>query len=667
MVPGNVDDFTGLDQAWNDFLVSSSQSPPDDDRRLAELLELAVEMVSEELGSRHTLNADRDGLDVRVRRSTSGSNEIKGEILARICNKSAMGGGLGKQVTELLDNVVSLGPHPVRAAMVRSRDYKPKTPNSAIAKTLAKLFAAGGSKVIVPDSDWRAIQAMQRFRAQNQNAPFSQWLCHAQPMSKLASLRKLLDLDRLASPDNLDSTGQSQERSPLGATRTSTATTGPTNRTSGANQESNASRSPNREAEAELAAPPLGSIQVGTTRNRKNDFVLLAKNELSRHVAFLGGTGSGKTTAALNIVEQLLYQDIPVLLVDRKGDLVTYAREQVFQQPCDNALLRERQTQLRDWVDVAVYTPGQPNGRPINLPIAPDGLGEMDTADIRMTAAQAARSLGQMLGYKESGKNASRIAVMVEAIELMAGQSYQRITLDDLIQYIDDRDDALIAAIGKLDVKLFDGLLEDLQTLKITRKLLFPADAEPLRADDLFGTNARKTRLSVISLKFLGDVANIQFWVAQLLLELSRWMGKSPSSDLRAAVLFDEADLYLPATSKPATKEPMENLLRRARSAGLGVMLATQSPGDFDYKCRDNINTWFLGRIKEATAINKMKSMLNECKRDVRSELGSQDTGEFFLVRNNEVTAIRGDRSIVETRQVPEDEILRLAQQRSAV
>ena len=51
VVPGNDDDFTDLDQAWNDFLVSSSQSPPDDDQRLAELLELAVEMVSDELDS----------------------------------------------------------------------------------------------------------------------------------------------------------------------------------------------------------------------------------------------------------------------------------------------------------------------------------------------------------------------------------------------------------------------------------------------------------------------------------------------------------------------------------------------------------------------------------------------------------------------------------------
>ena len=60
-------------------------------------------------------------------------------------------------------------------------------------------------------------------------------------------------------------------------------------------------------------------------------------------------------------------------------------------------------------------------------------------------------------------------------------------------------------------------------------------------------------------------------------------------------------------TSKPATKEPMENLLKRARSAGLGVLLATQSPGDFDYKCRENINTWFVGKIKEDNITSRFR------------------------------------------------------------
>jgi hypothetical protein len=234
-----------------------------------------------------------------------------------------------------------------------------------------------------------------------------------------------------------------------------------------------------------------------------------------------------------------------------------------------------------------------------------------------------------------------------------------------LIDFINERDDALISAIGVLDVKLFDSLLEDLQTLWINRPQLFPVEGEPLCAEALLGlgdySRPGRTRLSVISTKFLGGTASIQFWVAQLLLELSRWASKSPSTALQAIAMFDEADLYLPATSKPASKEPMEGLLKRARSAGLGVMLATQSPGDFDYKSKENINTWFIGKIKEVTAIKKMKPMLSDLNRDIGSELASQQTGDFFLVRNGDTTAIRSHRSLVETVQLPEDEILCLA------
>ena len=59
----------------------------------------------------------------------------------------------------------------------------------------------------------------------------------------------------------------------------------------------------------------------------------------------------------------------------------------------------------------------------------------------------------------------------------------------------------------------------------------------------------------------------VEFWVAQLLLALDRWRTKNPAPHLQAVFLFDEADLYLPAVRQPATKAPMESLLRRARSA----------------------------------------------------------------------------------------------------
>src|SRR5262249_13197338 len=130
----------------------------------------------------------------------------------------------------------------------------------------------------------------------------------------------------------------------------------------------------------------------------------------------------------------------------------------------------------------------------------------------------------------------------------------------------------------------------------------------------------------------------------------------------QAAVMFDEADLYLPATSQPATKAPMENLLRRARSAGLGGLLATQSPGDFDYRCHDNIKTWMLGRITQPVALQKMPPMPAQIRVDVASKLAGRQGGQFFLLRNGDAASFTAQLPAIGPEQLPEAEILQLAQ-----
>src|SRR5207244_13289085 len=130
----------------------------------------------------------------------------------------------------------------------------------------------------------------------------------------------------------------------------------------------------------------------------------------------------------------------------------------------------------------------------------------------------------------------------------------------------------------------------------------------------------------------------------------------------QAVVLFDEADVYLPAgNSQPATKAPMEDLLKRARSAGVGIFLATQSPGDFDYKCKENVRTWLIGRVKEPRALEKLKPMLAATKGGVTDKLAGQATGEFYLVREAGVTAVRSNESFIRTEQLPENQIAALA------
>ena len=130
-----------------------------------------------------------------------------------------------------------------------------------------------------------------------------------------------------------------------------------------------------------------------------------------------------------------------------------------------------------------------------------------------------------------------------------------------------------------------------------------------------------RTRLSIIYTGFLGDNENILFWVSQFLSEALRFCQRNPNDELQAVVMFDEADLYIPANAKPATAEPLQSLLKRARSAGLGMMLATQSPGDLDYKSRDQITSWFIGRVREDTALRKLKAAFSE---RVRSRAGGR-------------------------------------------
>jgi hypothetical protein len=282
----------------------------------------------------------------------------------------------------------------------------------------------------------------------------------------------------------------------------------------------------------------------------------------------------------------------------------------------------------------------------------------------------AAAALADMMNYGDNKRDQSCLAILFRAIDLLSGESPQAaIAIKPLVDFIADQDPALIHAVGHLavDVKLFDRLVQDLETLRHIRGDLLAAEGEPLDIDALFGRGpsrtSGKTRLSIISTKFLGTNQDVQFWVAQLLMALGRWISKSPAPEgsLQAVVLFDEADLYLPAVRQPATKEPMEHLLKRARSAGLGLLLATQSPGDFDYKCRDNIRAWLVGQVKEANSIAKMKPMLSECRIDVASRLPSQEPGEFCFIRDGDVTLVKSLFSAVAPRQIPEEEIVRLA------
>ena len=156
----------------------------------------------------------------------------------------------------------------------------------------------------------------------------------------------------------------------------------------------------------------------------------------------------------------------------------------------------------------------------------------------------------------------------------------------------------------------------------------------------------------------------LQFWISRLLVELARLARKRPSKTLQAAVLFDEADAVIPATSNPPTKEPMFELLRRARSEGVGVILVTHHPGDLDYKARDLIATWLVGKVAQDRAIEKMRNLLTSYP-NVGTRLATQPTGHFFVLGDG-VREIKSDRSMMTTEQLADHEVAQLARRSRA-
>lgn len=636
-----------LDQLWNDFRTAYKGSTPDDDSELAVLLTWALGVSTDEVDSGHRFEARTLGESIQLDVSPG-----DGKLHLALCNRKPQGGALARQIEQAQKD--ARGRTPV---IVRTTAF-PNNPRSAVAEEIGKLIAKGGRRTVLEDSDCRTLLALRDFRKQHESrADFAAWLRSARPLTQIKALRDILDLDHLRpAARQPPATAVAKPAISQAATAIRTDELKPKTQAPQSQRPPEVPKAPPRKFEP---------IRIGELDSLSKEPVLLNPNELMQHAAFLGGSGSGKTTLALNLVEQLLLQGIPTILVDRKGDLAGYANDAVWTRPLDDPRRSERRALLRDRLDVALFTPGHPHGRPLAIPIVPDGLGSLPDFDRKQATQLAGDALGGMLDYKHTGRDKACRTVLTQAIDQLVQLSPAGVTLEKLVYFIDEKDPRLVNAVGRLDMKLFEKLVQDLETLRLSSSSLLGSGGEKLDMDLLLGRGAHavpgKTRLSVISTKFLGDNDKVLFWVSQLLIEVSRWLGRSPASSLQAVLMFDEADMYLPATRQPATKQPMENLLRRARSAGLGLMLATQSPGDFDYKCRDTIRSWFVGRVKEKNSLEKMKPMLSEARVDFSAKIPTQTTGEFHVVREGNVQRVKADPSVLATEQLSDDELLRLA------
>ncbi|MEQ8823032.1 MAG: DUF853 family protein [Filomicrobium sp.] len=688
---------------WDRFQNQSEAEMPTDDNELMDALVAALPLAADEWDGAISLNVERveiaDDLPVfdLTLKHASGLDQQSRIFL---CNKPTQGGGLKRQLEKVLAAMGSK-----QSFMLRASDFPPNKKNQT-AQAFRKYRDGGGRSLLVPIPEWERMIMVREFHHHHRNDPgFKQWFANSKLLSNVIAIIQLLRLDLLGRPLPAPTDGVRPRTKPLlrtieggenapiaglepvdpdqqptgapaaiaeltGAVANGLAPWGEPDAIGDAEEPAQAAYNP---ADAEEFDEPslVGRIDVGRELSSSGRQIGLKKSIMKRHSAVLGGSGSGKTTLALSMIEQLLLEGIPAILIDRKGDLCSYANPDVWRTHVDEIAERHNMREkLADAIDVAVYTPGRASGRPISITLLPNGIAELPEHEQQLLANLSSAALGEMLHLKNSATHQKQSGSLSVALKILGSRSTSEVTLTDLITLLEDEDPELTDQTQRMDPsgKIRRDLVAQLDSLRHRNAALFDGGGEPMSMESFLGLGPferpGRTRLSIIYTGFLGDNENILFWVSQFLSEALRFCQRNPNDELQSIVMFDEADLYIPANAKPATAEPLQSLLKRARSAGLGLMLATQSPGDLDYKSRDQITSWFIGRVREDTALRKLKAAFqSESGLDPAAVLPGQTVGEFHLVQEGLVRALKAQRSLITAEQVPFDRIEQLARE----
>ena len=181
-------------------------------------------------------------------------------------------------------------------------------------------------------------------------------------------------------------------------------------------------------------------------------------------------------------------------------------------------------------------------------------------------------------------------------------------------------------------------------------------------------TAAKKTRISVIYLNTLHSVEEKEFFIAGIAQLLYNWMLKHPLSNgqegLQCAMFIDEVAPYIPPVKAPACKQSLELLFRQGRKYGVSCIIATQSPGDIDYKAIGQFSTFVLGTLNTKQDIEKVKRRLESVAPKeidfITNKLPALKPGHFLAISPDEferVIQMKTRWLVTEHRALPEESL----------
>lgn len=313
---------------------------------------------------------------------------------------------------------------------------------------------------------------------------------------------------------------------------------------------------------------------------------------LLRHALAIGSSGSGKTVLCKAIIEELMKYDVPVIAIDTQGDIASMS-------------LAEDAKGKSIASEVKLYSVGEDFANRIS--IDPLAIGN---------AEDCARVLLTMVDM-DSDELLAALTVFIRTY--MPETIHDVIALNQQDKLMGFQDYATKNSLGKLS-RAIAGLEVGSSGRLIT--------GNPLTMDDLMGGG-----MSVICAWNLDRESQISLVAFVSAMLYDYMLSKGGTNVLRGVLFLDEIAPYMPPVKNTPAKESLVMLARQARKYGIGLLLATQSIGDIDYKALANVSNLFLGRVVARQDLDKIGPMLDVYGLSfLADKLPTHEAGEFAIV-----------------------------------
>lgn len=376
----------------------------------------------------------------------------------------------------------------------------------------------------------------------------------------------------------------------------------------------------------------------------------LNKLDLTTHVFICGSTGAGKTVLGKCLIEEALRNHIPAVVIDLKGDLSSLKvplydlsenevadfiegnseadqKEKIrknlaeFKQMLAGSGLEIKDVQnFRNGTNIKIFTPKSRVYDQFSISFLtspPDNFDELMKNEpetvLNHISNQASVIFKRMFGESAMTSLSEEKTLMECAIMHLYKIGAELEGRTGVVNLIKTIYDVPFERIGMLKVREFISDERKMTLIRRLNTLLVGADSlwyEGESIDSIIHSLVKtekspgdKTNLYIFNLSMLDNFDDRNLVLANIAVTLFNRMRKlGDSREPRALFYIDEIgggklSFFPDDPIQNESKSSINMLLRQGRAFGLGCVLATQNPGDIDYRGLTNCHTWFVGKL----------------------------------------------------------------------